>query len=67
MTYKMRKSEEILMLWGFLLLFLGIMGVVWMGILEGVSEIIIYAILLVIIGLFILIVLVIVDKKKSKM
>ncbi|MFX0057478.1 MAG: hypothetical protein ACFE8J_04185 [Candidatus Heimdallarchaeota archaeon] len=67
MTYKMRKSEEILMLWGFLLLFLGIMGVVWMGILEGVSEIIIYAILLVIIGLFILIVLVIVDKKKSNM
>jgi len=62
----MKKNEDVLMLWGFLLLFLGLMGVVWIGILEGVSELIIYAILLVILGFFILLFTAIMDKIKSK-
>jgi len=59
------KNQNVLMLWGFILFALGALGLIQIGILEGVSELIIYATLFLFIGLFILIVLVIMDKKKT--
>jgi hypothetical protein len=66
MTNNMVKNKDILMLWGFILFSLGALGLIQIGILEGLSEMIIYAILCLFIGIFILLAIVIMDKIKSK-
>lgn len=59
------KNQDVLMLWGFIFFTLGALGLIQIGILEGVSELIIYAVLLLFIGIIILLALVLIDKKKS--
>ncbi|MFX1556463.1 MAG: hypothetical protein ACFFC9_04350 [Promethearchaeota archaeon] len=65
MSMDIVKNQDVLMLWGFIFFTLGALGLIQIGILEGVSELIIYAVLLLFIGIIILLALVLIDKKKS--
>lgn len=64
MSMDIVKNQDVLLLWGFIFFTLGAIGLIQIGILEGVSELIIYAILLLFIGIIILLALVLMDKKK---
>jgi len=60
------KFEEMLILWGFIFFVLGALGVIQIGLLEGLSELILLSLFLLILGILILLVVVIVDKVKAK-
>ena len=58
--------ENLVFLWGFIFIVMGILGVMQMGILEGLSDFIAFGSILMIIGFILLIVVIFLDKSKSK-
>lgn len=58
--------EHILVLWGFIFIVIGILGVLQMGLLEGLSNFFAFGSILLVIGFILLFVVILLDKSKSK-
>lgn len=59
-------NENILVLWGFIFIVMGILGVLQMGLLEGLSNFFAFGSILLIIGFILLFIVILFDKSKSK-
>lgn len=62
---KKMKLEDFIMLWGFIFFIFGAIGMVQIGILDGLNSFIFIGFLIFLIGLSILIVIAIYDKKEK--
>ena len=62
---KKMKLEDFIMFWGFIIFIYGAIGIVLIGILEGLSSFIFIGFLILLIGLSILILFAIYDKKSK--
>ncbi|MFX1329392.1 MAG: hypothetical protein ACFE91_14780 [Promethearchaeota archaeon] len=61
---KMR-IEDLIMFCGFIFLIMGAIGIVYIGLLEGLNNIIIIGIIILIVGIIILLGIALLDKRKS--
>lgn len=59
-------NEDLIMFWGFIFLIMGAIGVVNIGFLEGLNNILIVGIIILIIGIAILVSIAFISKRKSK-
>ena len=57
--------EELVMFWGFIFLIMGAIGIVNIGLLEGLNNILIIGIIILIVGIVILLGIALLDKRKS--
>ncbi|MFX1566915.1 MAG: hypothetical protein ACFFCV_00950 [Promethearchaeota archaeon] len=59
-------NENLIILWGFILTIIGGLGMVQIGLLEGLDDFLIIGSIPFIIGIIILVCIAIIDKKKNK-
>ena len=64
-TNKKMKLDDFIMFWGFIIFIFGAIGIVLIGILEGLSSFIFISILIFLIGLLILMLIAFYDKKSK--
>ena len=60
------KFEEMLVLWGFIIFVLGALGIIQIGLLEGLSDLIPLSLFLLILGVLILFFVIVFDNVKAK-
>ena len=60
------KIGDSLMLWGVILTMMGILGIIQMGVMEGLPGFILYGSILVLLGLILLVVISITDGSRKK-
>lgn len=60
------KFEEMLILWGCIIFVLGALGAIQIGLLEGLSDLILPSLFLLILGILILFVVIVFDNVKAK-
>jgi len=58
-------NENLIMLWGFIFLIMGALGMVQIGLLDGLDDFLIIGSIPFIIGIIILVSIVFIDKKKN--
>ena len=60
------KTGDSLMLWGVILTMMGILGIIQMGVMEGLPGFILYGSILVLLGLILLVVISITDCSRNR-
>ena len=64
-NYKKMRLEDFIMFWGFIIFIFGAIGIVLIGILDGINIFIIYGCVVLIIGIITLLYIAIADKIKG--
>ena len=59
------KLHDFLLLWGFIILIFGFLGIVQLGLMDGLTEFIPIGLILLIIGILILCFITVIDKRKK--
>lgn len=63
---KKMSNENLIMLWGFIFLIMGALGIVQIGLLDGLDDFLIIGLIPFMIGIIILVSMAFIDKKKNK-